>query len=74
MASMRKKQTRYWYPYVGIHDPCEPMRVKSYIVAPNQYIRFQPPGQPQYPVGEALYRGTLWPMFYGPYPEEERPS
>lgn len=65
---MIKDQTRYWYPYVGIYDPCPPMKVKTFIVPPNLFIRFQPPQLPQFPVREALYRGTLWPIFYSPYP------
>lgn len=65
---MKKDQTRVWHPYVGVYDPCPPIRVKTYVVPPNQYIRFQPSCLPQYPVREALYRGTLWPILYSSYP------
>jgi spore coat protein JA len=60
-------QERAWYPFVSPFDPCPPIRVKKYVVPPNQYILFQPPGLPQYPPREALKRGTLWPLLYSPY-------
>ncbi|XID96012.1 spore coat associated protein CotJA [Paenibacillaceae bacterium WGS1546] len=47
------------------------MKVKWYIVPPNQYIAFQPMNLPQFPLDEALYRGTLWPALYSPYPSRK---
>ncbi|MBW5447793.1 spore coat associated protein CotJA [Cohnella sp. CFH 77786] len=64
---MSNGQWREWYPYVSPNDPCPPIRVKRYIVAPNQYIPYQPMNLPQFPLDEALYRGTLWPALYSPY-------
>ncbi|CAH0117771.1 spore coat associated protein CotJA [Paenibacillus sp. CECT 9249] len=60
-------QVRYYYPFIGPFDPCPPIRVKSYVVPPNQFIVFQPPNLPQFPLREALKRGTLWPALYSPY-------
>lgn len=61
-------QARYWFPFIGPFDPCPPIRVKAYVVAPNLFIPFQPPGWPQFSPAEALRVGTLWPAFYSPYP------
>ena len=61
-------QARYYYPYVGPFDPCPPIRVKSFVIPPNLFIPFQPMNAPQYSPQEALRIGTLWPMFYSPYP------
>ncbi|WP_347239762.1 spore coat associated protein CotJA [Polycladospora coralii] len=60
-------QIRYWYPYASPYDPCPPIYRRSYIVAPNQYVGFQPPHLPQYSPKQALRYGTLWPIFYSPY-------
>jgi len=60
-------QVREWYPFIGPFDPCPPMRVKTYVVPPNQFITFQPPNWPQFPLQEALRRGTLWPALFSPY-------
>ncbi|ANY66196.1 hypothetical protein BBD42_06760 [Paenibacillus sp. BIHB 4019] len=60
-------QIRKWYPFVGPHDPCEPMIVRTYVVPPNQYIPFQPMNLPQFSLEEALRLGTLWPALYSPY-------
>jgi spore coat protein JA len=60
-------QWREWRPYVSPWDPCPPMRVKRYNVPPNQYIPYQPMNLPQYPIDEALRRGTLWPALFSPY-------
>jgi len=62
-----QNQVREWYPFVGPFDPCPPMRVKYYVVPPNLFIPFQPPNLPQFPLAEALRRGTLWPALYSPY-------
>lgn len=64
-------QVRLWYPYVSPFDPCPPIRVKSFIVAPNQFIHFQPEGLPQFTLSEALRLGTLWPALFSPYPGRE---
>jgi spore coat protein JA len=63
-------QVRHYFPFIGPFDPCPPIRVKSYVVPPNQFIPFQPPNLPQYTPTEALRIGTLWPAFYSPYPIE----
>ncbi|WP_173916275.1 spore coat associated protein CotJA [Halobacillus sp. Marseille-Q1614] len=58
-----------WYkPFISTNDPCPPMRWKYYQTPPNLYLGFQPPGLPQFPVQEALFRGTLWPVLFDPYP------
>lgn len=48
------------------------MLTKWFIVPPNQFIAFQPMNLPQFPLDEALYRGTLWPALYSPYPSRRR--
>jgi spore coat protein JA len=40
------------------------------MVPPNQYIPYQPMNLPQYSLDEALYRGTLWPALFSPYPSQ----
>ncbi|MBB6733511.1 spore coat associated protein CotJA [Cohnella zeiphila] len=65
---MNDSQWRAWYPYVSPLDPCPPIRVKTYVVPPNQWIAFQPMNLPQFPLDEAIRRGTLWPALYSPYP------
>jgi len=60
-------QWREWRPYASSDDPCPPVPVKRYIVPPNQYIYFQPSNLPQFPLDEALFKGTLWPALYSPY-------
>jgi spore coat protein JA len=62
-----QNQVREWCPFVGPFDPCPPMRVKYYVVPPNLFIPYQPPNLPQYPLAEALRRGTLWPALFSPY-------
>lgn len=64
---MYDSQWREWRPYASPDDPCPPVPVKSYIVPPNQYIYFQPSGLPQFPLDEALFKGTLWPALFSPY-------
>lgn len=61
-------QVRYWHPYVSPFDPCPPITVKSYVVPPNLFVNFQSPGLPQNSPQVALRSGTLWPLFYSPYP------
>ncbi|XEC96437.1 spore coat associated protein CotJA [Paenibacillus tarimensis] len=60
-------QFRVYYPFVGPFDPCPPMKVKTYVVPPNQFIVYQPMNLPQFPLHEALKLGTLWPALYSPY-------
>jgi spore coat protein JA len=56
-----------YYPYVSPFDPCDPIRVKTYITPPNLYLPIQPPGLPQNDPFTALKTGTLWPIYYSPY-------
>jgi len=60
-------QVRSWHPFISPLDPCPPVRVKYYSVAPQLFIPFQPPGLPQFSPMEALRHGTLWPALYSPY-------
>ncbi|MGA9174882.1 MAG: spore coat associated protein CotJA [Thermoactinomyces sp.] len=62
-----KHQNRVWYPYISPEDPCKPIRKKTYVVPPNQYLGFQPTNLPQFPPNKALKHGTLWPILYSPY-------
>ncbi len=61
-------QFKYYTPYYSPLDPCPPMTVKRYNTPPNLYLGYQPMNLPQYRPEEALRRGTLWPIFYAPYP------
>ncbi len=65
---MHDNQWREYEPYVSPCDPCPPIRVKRYVVPPNLFITFQPMNLPQFSLDEALYKGTLWPALYSPYP------
>lgn len=65
--TLRKRYT----PYASPHDPCTPILAKTYVTHPALYIGFQPPYLPQYAPHEALKKGTLWPLFYDPYPYGE---
>lgn len=60
-------QLREYAPFVSPLDPCPPMRKKTYVVPPNQFLGFQPPNLPQFSPQEALRYGTLWPALYSPY-------
>ncbi|NBI28237.1 spore coat associated protein CotJA [Chengkuizengella marina] len=62
-------QTKRYYPYISPFDPCPPIRVKTYSTPPELYVGFQRMNMPQYNSNEALNRGTLWPIFYSPYPD-----
>lgn len=64
-------QVKYYQPYNSPHDPCPPVRVKSYQTPPQLYIGFQPPNLQQFSPKQALYSGTLWPAFYSPYPNPD---
>ncbi|GIQ69879.1 hypothetical protein XYCOK13_27030 [Xylanibacillus composti] len=61
-------QFRYYTPYYSPLDPCPPIRVRRYNTPPNLFVGFQPMNLPQFRPEEALRRGTLWPIFYAPYP------
>ncbi|WLR43355.1 spore coat associated protein CotJA [Bacillus carboniphilus] len=61
-------QVKAYHPYRGLYDPCPPIEVKYYSTPPNLYLGFQPANLPQYAPLEALYKGTLWPIFYDEYP------
>ncbi|MCS1350193.1 spore coat associated protein CotJA [Mechercharimyces sp. CAU 1602] len=61
-------QYRCWTPYVSPYQCCPPIRIKEYVCPPNLFLGYQPPNLPQYPPEEALRVGTLWPIFYSPYP------
>ncbi|WP_232698263.1 spore coat associated protein CotJA [Brevibacillus daliensis] len=64
---MPPSQERFYVTFTGLCDPCPPRPVRSYVVPPNQYIRFQPPNLPQFSPSQALCIGTLWPLLYSPY-------
>ncbi len=65
-------QIREYYPFIGPFDPCPPIRVKTYVVPPNQFVTFQPMNLPQFSPAEALRLGTLWPAFYSNYTSKRR--
>lgn len=66
-----RDQYRIWPIYHSSDDPCPPI-VRKYVVPPNQFLGFQPPNLPQYSRQEALIKGTLWPIFFSPYPPKKR--
>lgn len=68
------KQFVTYRPFVGPHDPCPPIRIKSYNVPPQLFMTFQPTGLPQISPYEALKYGTLWPALYSPYPNPSLPA
>lgn len=61
------EQVRTWYPYISPHDPCPPMKEKTYWTPPHLFMRFQPPNLEKFEIHEALRRGTLWKALYSPY-------
>lgn len=63
MYTTRKR----YYPYIGVFDPCPPLRVKTYETPPQLYMGYQPYQLPQFRPEEALRHGTLWPALYSPY-------
>lgn len=69
---MQHTLRKSYAPFVGAHDPCPPMRVKQYVTHPALYVGFQPLHLPQFAPHEALRAGTLWPIFYDPYPMKQR--
>lgn len=71
---MRDTEWREWHPYISPCDPCPPIKVKRYVVPPNQFIRYQPMNLPQFSLAEALRKGTLWPALYSYYPSSRSPK
>jgi len=67
VASVNQAGYREWRPFIGPHDPCPPVYVKTYVVPPNQYIPYQPMNLPQFSLQEALKFGTLWPALFSRY-------
>ncbi|SDZ03893.1 spore coat protein JA [Thermoactinomyces sp. DSM 45892] len=53
--------------YHGPFDPCPPIGHKYYSTPPHLYMGFQPRCLEQFPIREALFRGTLWRALYDPY-------
>ncbi len=60
-------QVHVYEPFIGPCDPCPPMKLKTYVLPPHLFIPYQPQGLPQYPIHEALRRGTLWPALFSSY-------
>nr|WP_107726166.1 spore coat associated protein CotJA [Desmospora activa] len=58
---------KFYAPYVSPHDPCPPLRWRSYETPPQLYLGFQPYHLQQFHPMEALRMGTLWPQLYAPY-------
>ncbi|MCM3742603.1 spore coat associated protein CotJA [Sporosarcina luteola] len=58
-------------PYISPLDPCPPIRVKKFVLPPQLFIGFQPPGLPQFTPEQALRHGTLWPILADGFSREE---
>ncbi|MCM3710184.1 spore coat associated protein CotJA [Sporosarcina luteola] len=58
-------------PYISPLDPCPPIRVKKFVLPPQLFMDFQPPGLPQYTPEQALRQGTLWPILADGFSREE---
>lgn len=58
-------------PYVSPRDPCPPILVKKFVLPPQLFTNFQPPGLPQNTPEEALKQGSLWPQFVDGFYREE---
>jgi spore coat protein JA len=54
-------------PYISKHDPCKPLKEKTYETPPQLYLGVQDPDLEQYSLFDALESGTLWPALYSPY-------
>ncbi|QUW23858.1 spore coat associated protein CotJA [Sporosarcina sp. Marseille-Q4063] len=61
----------YYTPYVSPLDPCPPMKVKEFVLPPQIFIDYQPPGLEQNSPREALMSGSLWPILVDGYSREE---
>ncbi|WP_153731181.1 spore coat associated protein CotJA [Sporosarcina obsidiansis] len=69
---MEKQAFRGSYePYVSPFDPCPPVTVKTFVLPPQLFLGFQPPGLPQYSPAEALRHGSLWPALVDGYSKKE---
>ncbi|WP_166244582.1 spore coat associated protein CotJA [Paenibacillus turpanensis] len=60
-------QVKTYQVFTNPFDPCPPRPVKTYVLPPNLFMEFQPPGLQQFSPEEALRLGTLWPALYSPY-------
>ncbi|WP_325176634.1 spore coat associated protein CotJA [Paenibacillus alkalitolerans] len=60
-------QYKTYEVFASPFDPCPPQRYRTFVVPPQVYAPFQPPGLPQFSPAEALKHGTLWPAYYSPY-------
>ncbi|MFS0691016.1 spore coat associated protein CotJA [Sporosarcina sp. 179-K 8C2 HS] len=58
-------------PWISPLDPCPPIRVKKFVLPPQLFINFQPPGLPQFTPEQALRHGTLWPILVDGFSREE---
>jgi len=58
-------------PYVSPLDPCPPIGVKTFVLPPQIFMNFQPPGLPQNTPAEALRTGSLWPSLADGFSREE---
>ncbi|MCG7342599.1 spore coat associated protein CotJA [Sporosarcina sp. ACRSL] len=58
-------------PWISPLDPCPPIRVKTFVLPPQLFIGFQPPGLPQFTPEQALRHGTLWPILADGFSREE---
>ncbi|WP_342505722.1 spore coat associated protein CotJA [Sporosarcina sp. FSL K6-2383] len=58
-------------PYVSPLDPCPPIWVKTFVLPPQIFMNFQPPGLPQNSPEETLRQGTLWPSLADGFSREE---
>lgn len=70
MTEQHRPDKSYMKSYTPFHsrfDPCRPIGKKYYSTPPNLFLGFQPQNLPQYSPKEALFKGTLWPVFYDYY-------
>ncbi|MFS0574635.1 spore coat associated protein CotJA [Sporosarcina sp. 179-K 3D1 HS] len=58
-------------PYVSPLDPCPPILVKKFVLPPQLFMDFQPPGLPQYTPEQALIHGSLWPALVDGFSRKE---
>lgn len=58
-------------PFVSPLDPCPPIVVKKFVLPPQLFTNFQPPGLPQFSPEDALRHGALWPQFVDGFSREE---
>ncbi|MFC5602285.1 spore coat associated protein CotJA [Sporosarcina koreensis] len=58
-------------PWISPLDPCPPIRVKTFVLPPQLFMDFQPPGLEQFTTEQALRHGTLWPLLADGFSREE---